>query len=298
MDKNKILNLLDEILIAEKDKIYNLVENIKNELNEEFIYLKNLLNSQEWPNAVENFQICDENSEDEKTDRAESVIEILIDSPLKDKKFLDFGCGEGHMAKYASSQGAYLAAGYDILSPQNSQFVWEQKQQNLLLSTDFEKIKNEGPYDIIILYDVLDHSQDPVQVLKNAKSLLAEDGTIYLRCHPWCGRHGGHLYKQINKAFINLVFTEEEINQMGYKLDFSNKVFYPVMTYGGYIKDAGFTAGFAKNDPDIDFQNVENFFSENEIVKSRILRNFTSKKWSKDQPVWQMSQCFLDYKLK
>lgn len=294
MDKNKIIKLLNEILIAKKDQIYNLVEDIKNELNEEFFYLKNLLNSQDWPAAVENFQICDENSEDEKMERAESVVDILITDALKDKKFLDFGCGEGHMAKYASSQGSHLAAGYDILKSEKSKFVWEQKQQNLLLSTDFEKIKNEGPYDIILLYDVLDHAQDPVQVLKNAKSLLAKDGTIYLRCHPWCGRHGGHLYKQINKAFINLVFTEEEIDQMGYKLDFTNKVFYPISTYSKYIEDAG----FAKKDPDIDVQDVEDFFGKNEIIRARILRNFTSKNWSREQPVWQMSQCFLDYKLK
>lgn len=293
MNKEKILEILDQILVSEKDQISVLVENIRQELDEEFHELKKILNLEEWPEAVLSFQICDENSEEEKMDRAEGVVDILIDDSLKDKKFLDFGCGEGHMVKYASTQETSLSFGYDVVKSENSKFVWEEKQGNFLLSTDIEKVKNEGPYDVIFIYDVLDHAEDPTQVLKEAKSLLAENGKVYLRCHPWCGRHGGHLYRQINKAFVHLIFTEKELERMGYKLDFTNKVFYPIIYYNKLIKDAGFT----KKDPDIDNQSVEDFFSKNDLIKNRILNNFKTKKWEKSEPEFQMSQCFLDYKL-
>jgi SAM-dependent methyltransferase len=198
------------------------------------------------------------------------------------------------MAKYASTQETKISVGYDVIKSENSNFTWEEKQENFLLSTDLEKIKAEGPYDVVLIYDVLDHAQDPTQILKDAKSLLAENGEIYLRCHPWCGRHGGHLYRQINKAFVHLVFTENELERMGYKLEFINKVFYPIGTYNNIIKDAG----FSKKDPEIDHQSIEEFFSKNEIIKNRILRNFKSKKWEKKEPEFQLEQCFLDYKLK
>lgn len=300
MDKEKILQLLDKIPLSEKDQINILVQDIKKELDiptksfsneNEFKKLQDLLNSEAWPEAVMEFQICDENSEEEKMDRAEGIVDILINQSLKDKRFLDFGCGEGHMAKYASAQGTVLSIGYDIVKSNNSKFKWEEKQENFLLTTDLEKVKSVGPYDAILIYDVLDHAQDPVQILKDAKSLLAENGTVYLRCHPWCGRHGSHLYRQINKAFIHLIFTDEELINMGYQADFNKKVFYPIGTYKKYIEDAG----FAKKEPDVDTQDIEEFFRKNDLIKNRILRNFKTSKWTKGEPEWQMSQCFLDF---
>jgi 2-polyprenyl-3-methyl-5-hydroxy-6-metoxy-1,4-benzoquinol methylase len=293
MNKDKILETLDQILVTEKENLPALVDYIKQELDQEFKELKELLESEDWPESVLAFQICDENSEEEKIDRAEGVIDILIDDFLKDKKFLDFGCGEGHMTKYASTQEAKVSVGYDIFKSENSKFTWEEKQENFFLSTDLEKVRAEGPYDIILIYDVLDHAQDPTQVLKDAKSLMSESCQIYLRCHPWCGRHGSHLYRQINKAFVHLVFTEKELEKMGYKLEFTNKVFYPIGTYNNIIKDAGLSI---KNH-EIDRQMIEEFFSKNEIIKNRILKHFKTKEWDKKEPEFQLEQCFLDYTL-
>lgn len=294
MDKQRITNLLDKIPDSEVNEIKLIIDQIKQELNEEFNELKKLLNSESWPEAVMSFQICNQNSEQDKMDRAEGVIDILIDDSLKNKKFLDFGCGEGHMAKYASSQETLVSVGYDAQVPQNTQFIWQKKQDNFLLTSNLEVVKSEGPYDVILIYDVLDHSINPTQVLKEAKSLLSKDGKIYLRCHPWCGRHGGHLYNQVNKAFVHLVFTKDELNQMGYKTEDVNMVYFPIATYHKYITDAG----FEKTDPEIDSQDVEDFFYKNEIIKQRILSLFGISEWKKEKPEFQMGQCFLDFVLK
>ena len=128
MNKDKILEMLDQITLVEKDALPTLIDSIKQELDEEFQELKRLLNSEEWPEAVLSFQICDEKSEEEKMDRAEGLVDILIDDSLKDKKFLDFGCGEGHMAKYASTQETKISVGYDVAKSENSKYTWEHKQ--------------------------------------------------------------------------------------------------------------------------------------------------------------------------
>jgi SAM-dependent methyltransferase len=262
-------------------------------MNKEFENLKELLISSEWPESVLDFQIVDENSEQEKMDRAEGVIDILIQEDLKGKKFLDFGCGEGHMAKYASTQ-CLLSVGYDIADPKTNSFVWEKKENNFLLTKNYENVTKNGPYDVILIYDVIDHivgNEEQKEVLKKASELLSTDGHIYLRCHPWCSRHGGHLYRQINKAFIHLVFNKDEIKEMGYTIEgpMSN-VIYPVLYYAKLVRESGLKP---KSEPELERQNVEDYFKNNEIISNRLKKSIPLA--NDEFPSFQMSICFIDY---
>lgn len=289
----RIRDLIDEVITSiEESSPPKKAIKIENEA--EFNLLKSLLDSNEWPEAVFGAQIADENSESDKAERAEGISDILL-PPFSGKKFLDFGCGEGHVAKYVSGE-ASISVGYDIEKSLSSKLEWENKNEKFLLTTDFDKVMSEGPYDIIMIYDVLDHSSDvPSEILLKAKSVLAEDGRIYLRCHPWTGRHGGHAYRKINKAFVHLAFREEELDHLGLKLEHNRKILFPIKTYNQAIEEAGLER---ESEPEIDTQEVESFFEENPLVKSRILAAFGLEEWTAEKPVFQMSQCFLDYVLK
>jgi SAM-dependent methyltransferase len=257
-----------------------------------------LLYSKEWPQAVYDAQIADENSEKDKDERAEGITDILLPS-LDGKRFLDFGCGEGHIVNYAS-KFALKSVGYDIVKNSRSRFDWEDDSEGILFTTDFEKAKSNGPYDIILIYDVLDHAQNsaPQEILVAAKSLLAEGGKIYLRTHPWTARHGGHSYRKINKAFVHLVFTEDELKSIGLELENNLKLTFPLHSYESWIKDSGLKNSI---EPELDQQDVEPFFRDNPIVKSRIMRHLEVKEWGEGippgRPEWQMSQCFWDFVL-
>jgi len=273
----------------------NAIENLKKEVPEtedsEFEKLKKILNSDEWPEAVLEFQIADDTSEEDKIDRAEGIVDILIEESLENKKFLDFGCGEGHAAKYASEDSA-ISVGYDI--EKQGSLEWENDEK-FLLTTDFEKVKAKGPFDAILIYDVLDHAENPVEVLNQASSVLKNNGTIYLRCHPWSSRHGGHAYRKINKAFVHLVFSKEELKNLGIDNGHNNKVLFPIATYNGILAEV---PGLSAKDPDIEEQEVEPFFKNNELVRKRILQVFGRKNWEEACPSFQMGQCFLDYVIK
>jgi hypothetical protein len=127
-----------------------------------------------------------------------------------------------------------------------------------------------------------------------ARSVLADGGKIYIRHHPWVSRHGGHVYKKLNKAFVHLVFTEDELRSMGIELEHNIKVVYPMSTYDSWLDDSGLKKS---NEPELDKQEVEPFFKENPIVKNRILKSFDKEKLGSDFPEFQMSQCFWDYVL-
>jgi len=280
-----------------KEIIQELIDQIQNfepPQQSEFNALKSLLYSNSWPQAVFQVQIADENSEKDKDERAESIVETLLPS-LVGKKFLDFGCGEGHIANYAS-KSADLSVGYDIVKNQKSRFCWESEGDKVLLTTDIEKARAKGLFDLILLYDVLDHAQEstPQEILNLARSMLADDGKIYLRTHPWTSRHGGHAYRKINKAFVHLVFTEDELLQLGIELECNLKVKAPVSTCKSWLKESGLKNSI---DPELDRQEVETFFKDNSIVRKRILQAFGKEEWKSECPEWQMSQCFWDYVL-
>lgn len=291
----KIRDLLNELIESASDlEVNSTIQSSNSKESDEFRLMKSLVHSDDWPEAVFSLQIADENSESDKAERAEGIADILL-PPFSGKKFLDFGCGEGHVAKYVSGE-ASVSVGYDITKSISSKFDWENKEEKFLLTTDFNNVVSEGPYDIVMIYDVLDHSSEsPSEVLAKAKSVLAEDGRIYLRCHPWTGRHGGHAYRKINKAFVHLAFSEEELDHLGVKLEHNRKILFPIGTYNKAIDEAGLVR---ESEPEVDTQEVESFFEENPLVKSRILAAFGLDEWTAEKPVFQMSQCFLDYVLK
>lgn len=257
--------------------------------------IRGLLESDEWPQAVFAVQIADDNSERDKEERAEGICDIIL-PPMSGKRFLDFGCGEGHVAKCIAKE-ADLSVGYDTEVSPKSQLKWGEKDGPLLLTDDFKRVVSEGPYDVVLLYDVIDHAKvdSPSEILSKAASVLADGGRIYLRCHPWCGRHGGHAYRKLNKAFVHLVLTEREMEALGVEVESNIKVKKPLQAYGEAIKAADLVWD---SEPEIDSQEVEDFFSDTAVVRDRILKVWGVDEWEADPPSFQMSQCFVDYVLK
>lgn len=290
-----ILARLDGLLEARAGHGAELEPSAANpDLPDDFPLLKALLESVDWPEAVFAAQIADEASERDKAERGEAIAEIML-PPYAGKKFLDFGCGEGHVARHVSKE-ASLSVGYDINKPSESAAAWEERQGSLLLTTDFERVRLEGPYDLVLLYDVVDHCEcDPAELLKSVESVLAPEGKAIMRCHPWCGRHGGHIYRKINRAFVHLVFSEDELRELGVEPEHNNKVLKPLVSYTRAIEASGLKK---EGEAEIDSQEVEDFFRSTPLVRDRILSNWGVDEWKQDPPQFQMSQCFLDYVLK
>ena len=91
----------------------------------EFDVLKTLLNSPTWPAAVDPVLICGEDSNQDKQDRAEGILDIIIDVHLEKLSFLDFGCGEGHVVNHSLTQNPHKTVGYDIVQSEKwAEFRW------------------------------------------------------------------------------------------------------------------------------------------------------------------------------
>jgi SAM-dependent methyltransferase len=189
----------------------------------------------EWPAAVDPNLIVTNSSDTEKQYRAVQIIDSLEIS-FNNSSVLDFGCGEGHIA-YEMAQTADKVVGYDI---QRSN-VWDDKiKDNLYFITDESAVKHHAPYDYIILFDVLDHvkNKNQLEILKNINKWLSKDGHVFVRAHPWTSKHGGHLYEDINKAYVHLLLTPGELPR-NVKLEHVEKITKPLATYEGWFKKSG-----------------------------------------------------------
>jgi len=288
MEVSKIIKKLEEVisLLRETENTINTVpdRNVpESNATNVFDELKSLLNSEAWPQAAPDFLICDE-SEKDKIERAEGILSYL-GMDLKEKKILDFGCGEGHVAKKAADFGVIKSVGYDLKSSGSLQ--WEVDEGNYLLTTNIDKIKELAPFDYVVLYDVLDHCEDPVLVLETIHQLINENSKVYVRCHPICSRHATHQYRKLNKAYIHLIFTDDEIKELGLENDIKQKTFFPAADNHKWFQKAKYKI----TSHDSVKSQVEDFFRQNKTVASRIMR----PPYNKNFPDHQLQQVFNDY---
>ena len=229
------------------------VPRVEEKPSQEFIDARNkhvneLLSIDTWPEAVDE-SITREPSEEDKINRARSVVDALIDRPIQDMCVLDFGCGDGWISSEFYSRGAKHVTGFDVKPSEQ----WSKFHSNIQLTSVWEEVENK--FDIVFLYDVLDHSEDPELIMRQIDSVLKSDGIVYVRCHPWLSRHGSHLYnKGLNKSHIHLFLTYEEIaNAIGEDPMFVRTEKDPVTAYKWWFDNFKIVREDYINDPISDF---------------------------------------------
>jgi SAM-dependent methyltransferase len=180
---------------------------------------------------------------------------MMLDKKIEDLNFLDFGCGDGWIAQEALKRGATTSVGYDIKTSKNwSQIKKVKFTQNISeLSSSF--------FDVIMLYDVLDHCVDPVKLMSQVKNLLKKDGVVYVRCHPWVSKHATHMYKQgINKAYFHLFLNYNEIkNLISQEPTFTRTEKEPIQAYHWWFNDFEIKKERFVKEPVSDFFFVDSF---------------------------------------
>lgn len=197
-----------------------------------------------WPEAVSPSMIVKD--EPTKRIRASGIITSFIREPIKGKKLLDAGCTDGYCVSEAKQKGS-LAFGYSLTGATGEN-----------ITTELAKVEADGPYDIIMCYDVLDHIVDDTtrnNFLATIKKCLKPGGKVYMRCHPFTSRHGCHNYYKFNKAYAQLFLTQEQLAQ--YDPLPIVKIVKPLVTYKQWFAESGFRIV----DEQLRRVNMEDFFN-------------------------------------
>ncbi len=256
----------------------------------EFSSIYDVVMSNRWPLAIDERLLCDKDNEEQKLNRGRRIAHLFIADKLSDKKVLDYGCGDGHLSLALNELYTRLSVGYDI----NPSKCWQRlarPSSGVSFFDDFTKIQNLAPYDSIFLYDVLDHCENPLDVLTDIKHLLSENGVAYVRTHPFISRHGSHLYRYFNKAYAHLIFTQDELESLvpGCTAEYpAQKILKPIKEYETMFSTAGLHIKTKRESNRV----VENFF-KTPIMSEMILKNTQMETF----PHYQMSLQFIDYEI-
>jgi 2-polyprenyl-3-methyl-5-hydroxy-6-metoxy-1,4-benzoquinol methylase len=190
-----------------------------------------LILSDLWPLEVPESLIV--TTPDQARLRARSIVHFYGLHTMKDKKFLDFGCGAGECVAEAARAGV-KAFGFD---PRKQ---WSDDAEGTF-STDIKEINAHGPFDVIALYDVIDHTssrEKALEALRRAAVVSSRETVVRVRCHPYTSRHGGHLYESINKAYAHILLSEETLAK--HLKEPVRKVKKPMGEYRALFDEAGF----------------------------------------------------------
>lgn len=102
--------------------------------------------------------------------------------PRGGRRILDVGCGDGRMFPMLSRFGAV-----EGLEPDEAARTTILPEGTVHAAPFQRPLPVAGPYDLITMFDVLEHLDDPVAALQLCRELLAPDGLLVLTVPalPW-----------------------------------------------------------------------------------------------------------------
>ena len=149
--------------------------NIKSK-NEEFALFNQL--SDEWWNENGKFKILHQI----KSHRMSYILDQINDRNIRNLKILDVGCGGGIICEPLARLGAKVT-GIDF-APNNIIAAKIHSKKNKLkinyINKDIEKSKLDEKFDIILMFEVLEHLDNWKKTIKNIKKNLNKNGLIII----------------------------------------------------------------------------------------------------------------------
>ena len=144
--------------------------------NEEFALFNQL--SEEWWNENGKFKILHQI----KSHRMTYILDQINNRNIKNLKILDVGCGGGIICEPLARLGAKVT-GIDF-APNNIKAAKIHSKKNKLkinyIYKDIEKSKLDEKFDIILMFEVLEHLDNWKKTIKNIKKNLNKNGLIII----------------------------------------------------------------------------------------------------------------------
>ena len=129
-----------------------------------------------------------------RSERAVDVIDRLTQTiELKGKNVLDIGCGYGNLAFCMARAGANVRA-IDIDGDRIEKAKQYNKHDNVKYEATHLDSLNSGEFDVVTLFDVLEHVSEYSRLLTDVKDKVKKGGYVFIEYNPYYSFVGHHLY--------------------------------------------------------------------------------------------------------
>jgi len=129
----------------------------------------------------------------------------------KSSSILDYGCGNGILATYLKQKGYHNVDSYD---PYVEPFTQKPTQQ----------------YDLVVLNDVLEHVEEPGDLLDLAADLVKKGGLLYAGTADSAGvgsMQDLEIHRmRLHQPFHRKIFTQEKLRELGKQRNFQELAVY------------------------------------------------------------------------
>lgn len=98
------------------------------------------------------------------------------ESAANGKELLEIGCGRGSFLKFARERG-WEVSGVDS-GPENIEALAREGISGVC--SDFMEFRTDRKFDAIVLWDLIEHTENPKEFLRKAKQFLHRDGVFVL----------------------------------------------------------------------------------------------------------------------
>jgi 2-polyprenyl-3-methyl-5-hydroxy-6-metoxy-1,4-benzoquinol methylase len=172
------------------------------------------------------------------------------------RKILDIGCGQGHFLKLAKDSG------WQVKGVELSRGACDYARKNFgidVINRSVEEVNFETNYfDVITLWNVLDHLLSPTDMLKEINRILKAGGILVIRVPNVNFNLFAHM------AYTGLAFFSEDkkfedpsvITNFG----FSSKTLSGLLRKTGYSKVAIYNSPVSRGDPYKSFGKTKSVF--------------------------------------
>ena len=182
-------------------------------------------NSQEWDQAIKLW--------DERVGASKWMLSLIDIDKYENKILIDIGAGCGTLLYQAALNGCKSVIGvepfpfnsdrndlYPFLSNASRQLFREkfkeiEHRDFMMIDSYVEEVHNiDWVADVVTLFDVMEHTPDPLLVIRKAFDFLKEDGLLLISTSPYFfSTQGHHLfdeYPNMNFSWPHLQMSEEE----------------------------------------------------------------------------------------
>jgi len=153
---------------------------------------------------------------DDPLGRVRRVFGATFEAAIRNRVFLDIGCGPGEQVIGAALSGASLAIGVDKndISIRLGQSLAEQRgvASNVRLTTDPVTSFGLDWADVALSQNSFEHFDDPALILRQAYEALRPGGKFFVTFGPsWWHPYGVHHMFMIRMPWAHLFFSEKTI---------------------------------------------------------------------------------------